>query len=332
MNQPKKNSLLVGLIAIIAVIVVVSLIGVFAFRPEPLILQGEAEATEYRVSVKVPGRIELFRAEEGDMVKKGDTLAIVDSPEIRAKLAQANAAKRAAEAQNRKAINGARQEQKDAAYEMWQKAEAGVTIYEKTYNRVKNLYAKEVVSAQKLDEAEAQYKAAVATANAAKTQYDMACKGAQTEDKEAARALVAQAEGAVSEVESYLDEIYLIAPSDGEVSETFPKVGELIGTGSPVMTITDLEQMYFTFDVREDLLSGLTKGSEVTVKIPALDNRECKVKVTFMRPMAFYATWRATKASGQFDAKTFELKMRPEEKIEGLRPGMTAIIVTKDLK
>jgi len=317
-----------GLLGLIGVIAIVSLIGFFAAKPDALIIQGEAEATEFRVSGKVPGRIKEFKFEEGMAVKKGDTLVLIDSPELLAKIDQAQAAQSAAEAQNRKAIKGARQELIMGAYEMWQKAEVGVEITKKSFDRVQKLYDKEVVSAQKRDEAEAQYKAAVATAKAAKSQYQMAVNGAENEDKASALALVNRAKGAVSEVKSYLGEIFLVSPIDGEVSEIFPKHGELVGTGAPIMTITNLDDIWFTFSVREDILNGMQTGTILKLKVPALGNKEVEAKVTFIKAMASYATWRSTKVSGQFDAKTFEVRAKPTAKVDGLRPGMTAIVET----
>lgn len=327
-NNSSKHSLLMGLLSLIGVIAIVSLIGFFAAKPDALIIQGEAEATEFRVSGKVPGRIKEFKFEEGMAVKRGDTLVLIDSPELLAKIDQAQAAQSAAEAQNRKAIKGARQELIMGAYEMWQKAEVGVEITKKSFDRVQKLYDKEVVSAQKRDEAEAQYKAAVATAKAAKSQYQMAVNGAEQEDKASALALVNRAKGAVSEVKSYLGEIFLVSPIDGEVSEIFPKHGELVGTGAPIMTITNLEDIWFTFSVREDILNGMQTGNTLKLKIPALGDKEVEAKVTFIKAMASYATWRSTKVSGQFDAKTFEVRAKPIAKVDGLRPGMTAIVET----
>ena len=213
---------------------------------------------------------------------------------------------------------------------MWQKAQVGVDITKKSLDRVQSLYDKKVVSAQKRDEVEAQYKAAVATANAAKSQYDMALEGAQQEDKEAALALVAQANGAIAEVQSYMGERYLTAPCDGEVVEIYPKRTELIGTGSPVMSIVDMSDMWFTFSVREDLLGNLKVGKVVEVTIPALGDGTYQARVTYLRAMASYATWRATKNNGQYDMKSFDVRMVPVEEIPGLRPGMTAIIKSKN--
>lgn len=328
-TRKNKNNLLAGLAGLLGVIVIVSLIGLYAARPEPLIIQGEVEAKEYRVSGKIPGRINNIFAEEGSTVAKGDTLALIFSPELNAKLDQAMAARDAAQAQNRKAIKGTRPEQIMGAFEMWQKAEVGADIASKSYERVQRLFDKGVIPAQKRDEAEAQHKAAAATAKAAKSQYEMAMNGAEKEDREAALALVNRANGAIKEVESYLDETCIVAPSSGEVSEIFPEEGDLVGTGAPIMSITDLSQMWFTFSVREDLLRGLTAGTTVKVVIPALGEESFEAKVTFMKAMASYATWRSTKVSGGFDAKTFELRAVPVAPIKGLRPGMTVIIKTE---
>ncbi len=327
MKKEKKGSLLLGLAAMLIVVVVVALVGVFALQPEEILITGETEATEYRVSGKVPGRIELYLFEEGDRVKKGDTLVVINSPEVEAKMAQAQAARAAAEAVNQKAQNGAQQQQITGAYELWQKARAGEEIYRKSYQRVKSLYEKGVVSEQKKDEVEAQYKAAVATTRAAKSQYDMAMAGARDEDKAAAAAQVARVDGIIQEVEAAAAERYLLSPIDGEVSERFPKTGELVGQGSPVMAIVDLDDMWFTFAVREDMLQGITPGTHLNVRIPALGENIYDVVVTYIKAMGSYATWRSTQANGQYDVRTFDVKAKPSAHIPNLRPGMTAIVV-----
>jgi HlyD family secretion protein len=328
MKKEEKNNkdLRAGLIGLAVVAVLVFIIGLYVYKPEPVIIQGEADATEVRISGKVPGRIKLFLTEEGRQVKAGDTVVVIDSPELSAKLEQATAAESAAVAQDKKANKGARKELILGAYEMWQKAVVGVDIAKKSYDRVQHLFDKGVVPAQKRDEAEAQYKAAVATSNAAKSQYDMAVNGAESEDKDAALALVNRAKGAVQEVQAYLHETSLTSPVDGEVTEIFPKRGELVGTGAPIMSIVDLNDIWFTFNVREDLLSQMKMGTIFKVKIPALNNQIAEVKVTFIKALASYATWKATKTTGQFDVKTFEVRARPTNKISDLRPGMTALV------
>ena len=263
---------------------------------------------------------------EGARVKEGDTIAYVSSPEVDAKMMQAKAARSAATAQSSKAKNGARQQQVEAAKDMWEKAKVGEEIAKKSYDRVQGLYEKQVVTAQKRDEVEAQYRAAVATASAARQQYEMALEGARAEDRMAAQALVAQATGAVTEVQSYIDSRYLLAPCNGEVVDIYPKRGELVGTGSPVMSILDMGDVWFTFSIREDLLKGMQVGSEVEVEIPALGKERYKAQVKQIKAMASYATWRATKMSGQYDVKSFDVKVVPTETIEGMRPGMTVLL------
>ena len=323
----KKGNLLLGIIVLVALIAAVAVLGIIFSKPEEAVIQGEAEAAEYRISGKVPGRIEAFYASEGDMVHKGDTLVLIDSPEVRAKLAQANAAYAAAAAQRNKANTGARKEEIAGAYEIWQKALVGKDIAKKTLDRATRLHEQNVISDQKFDEATAQYNAAAATAEAAKSQYDMAVKGAREEDKAAAIALVDRANGAVMEVKSYLSELKLTSPVDGVISARYPHVGELVGTGSPIMTVTDLSDMWFTFNIREDKLHSMKSGDRLRLSIPALDGKEIEAAVTYIAARESYATWRATKETDQYDAKTFEVRAVPTSKIDGLRPGMTAIVV-----
>lgn len=322
--------MLLGVIALLVVVIIVALVGALALKPEKMLIQGEAEATEYRVSGKVPGRIEMYLVEEGDQVKKGDTLVVIYSPEVEAKKDQALAAREMAAAVDRKAKNGAQPQQIEGAYELYQKALAGEEIYRKSYERVARLYEKGVVSAQKRDEVEAQYKAASATVKAAKSQYDMALAGARSEDKDAARAQVARVDGILKEVAAAEAERYLLSPCDGEVSEKFPKVGELVGQGSPVMSIVDMTDVWFSFAVREDMLEGFSQGSQVEIKIPALgDDKTYAVVVTYIKAMGTYATWRTTKQNGGYDVRTFDVKCRPIAPIDGLRPGMTALVLDK---
>lgn len=327
----KQNyNLLIGVCGLVGLVLVIAVTGYIVSRPRDIVIQGEAEATEYRISGKVPGRIEEFRGEEGQQVRKGDTLVIIDSPEIRSKMAEANAAKAAATAQKEKAMHGARQEQITGAYELWQKALVGQDVMRKSFERIQALHEQKVVSDQKYDEVEAQYRAAVATAKAAKSQYDMAVKGARQEDKDAAVALVERANAAVELVNAYQDEIRLTSPSDGIIAARYPKVGELVGQGSPIMTIQDLSDMWFTFNVREDRLHSMQQGDRITLRIPALDNREVKATVYYLAVRESYATWRATKEIGEFDTRTFEVRARPNQPVDGLRPGMSAIMISRE--
>ena len=323
--KSQHNNILLAVGGFIAVVIIVALIGFLALDRDPDVIQGQVEVTEYRVSSKVPGRILELRVSEGDYVKAGDTLAILDAPEVRAKMEQARSAESAAAALELKAQNGARKEQIQGAYSVLQQAKAGYEIAEKSYQRIQRLYDEGVMSAQKRDEVYANYKAMEAQMKAAQSQYDMAVNGARMEDKLAAAAQVGRAKGAVQEVNSYIHETVQIAQKEGEVANVYPKVGELVGTGSPIMSIAVMDDMWGTFNVREDQLNGMKVGSEFTAFVPAF-NKEIKMKVYYLKDQGSYAVWKATKASGQYDLRTFEVKARPVEKLDGLRPGMSIII------
>ena len=321
----QHKNILITIAGATAVLAAVAIIGSLSLKQEPEIIEGQVEVSEYRVSSKVPGRILELRVKEGDYVNAGDTLAIIDAPEVRAKMTQARSAENAASAMDEMANNGARKEQIRAANALLQQAKAGLEIAQKSYNRVQRLFDEGVMSAQKRDEAFANYKALEAQVKAAQSQYDMAVNGARWEEKKAAAAQVDRAKGAVDEVNSYIHETMQIAQMAGEVSDIFPKVGELVGTGSPIMSISLMNDLWGTFNVREDQLNGMTVGSTITAFVPAF-KKEVRMKVYYIKDQGTYAVWKATKSNGQYDLKTFEVKARPIDKIEGLRPGMSLII------
>ncbi|MBR4533844.1 MAG: efflux RND transporter periplasmic adaptor subunit [Bacteroidaceae bacterium] len=325
-KRNKLSNLLIIALVLVGVMALVILVGIFLPEPQE-VLQGQAETSDYRISSKVPSRVKELRVKTGDKVKAGDTLVIMDSPEVEAKMMQATAAEAAAKAIEQKAQNGARQQEIQGAYELWQKAQAGLEVAEKTYSRVSRLFDEGVIPAQKRDEAEAQLKAMQATEKAARSQYEMAREGARREDKAAAAAQVARAQGAVTEVQGYQKETVLLVTADGTVTEIFPKLGELVGTGSPIMNIARTDDVRFIFNVREDYLPGMTLDTELNVYVPAVD-RELKVKVTSINVMGSYATWKATKALDQYDLKTFEVTAYPvnQADIKDILAGMTAII------
>jgi HlyD family secretion protein len=327
--KQQHNNILLAIIGFIAVVAIVALIGFFTLDRTTDEIQGEVEVSEYRVSSKVPGRILELRVQEGDFVHVGDTLAILDAPEVEAKKTQAQSAEDAASAMSEMAQRGARKQQVQAAYQLWQQAKAAADVTKKSYERVQRLFDEGVLTAQKRDEVFAQYKASEAQEKAAKSQYDMAVEGARAEEKAAAAAQVKRARGAVAEVNSYIHETVQVATVEGEVSDVYPKEGELVGTGSPIMSIAMMNDMWGTFNVREDQLNGMTVGTVFTAFSPAF-KKELKMKVYYVKDQGSYAVWKATKANGQYDLKTFEVKARPVEKFEGLRPGMSLII--RDVK
>lgn len=324
-EKSQHKNILIAVAAFTAVVLAVGAIGYFTLGDTDEVIQGEVEVSEYRVSSKVPGRILEIRVKEGDFVKAGDTLAILDAPDIKAKQMQAESAESAASAMSEMAERGARKEQIMGAFEVWQQAKAGLDIAEKSYGRVQRLFDEGVMTAQKRDEALASYKAMEAQAKAAKSQYDMAVNGARREEKLAAAAQANRARGAVREVNSYIHETVQTAQFDGEVSNIYPKVGELVGAGSPIMSVSIMSDLWGTFNVREDQLRGMKTGDTFTAYSPAF-NKDIRMKVYYMKDQGSYAVWKATKSNGQYDLKTFEVKARPIDKTDGLRPGMSLII------
>ena len=328
--EQRENKLLLTSLGVVVVLCIVLAIIGFCFLSKPAeLIEGQAEATSVKISGKLPGRVKDFYVREGDMVHQGDTLVHIHSSLAEAKLMQAEGMESAANAINRKVDAGTRVQIIQAAQDMVAQAQAAVTITKKTYDRIENLYREGVVSEQKRDEAKAAYDAAVAAESAAKSQLSLAREGAQSEDKANAEALVTVARGGVAEVESLLEDQYLTAPCDGQIDQIYPVEGELVALGAPIMSLLKTDDKWVTFNIREDLLNDIKLGDEIDVMIPALDKRHINVKVYYIRDLGSYATWRATKATGQWDSKTFEVKARPVEAVEDLRPGMTAVYFRK---
>lgn len=323
--KSQHNNILLAVIGFTAVVVIVALIGFFALDHTPEVIQGEVEVSEYRVSSKLPGRVLEIRVKEGDYVHVGDTLVILEAPEVDAQEAAAQATQGAAAAMSDMADNGARKETIQGAYQLYQQAVAAQELAQKTYSRLQRLYDEGVMSQQKRDEAFAAYKATEAQVAAAKSQYEMAKNGAREEERRAARKQEQAAQGAVQVFKSLLRETVQVATMEGEVTSIYPKVGELIGTGSPIMSISMMNDMWGTFNIREDQLNGMKVGTVVKAYIPAFD-KEVEMKVYSMKDEGSYAVWKATKTNGQYDLKTFSVKARPTKKFEGLRPGMSLII------
>ncbi|SDL52493.1 HlyD family secretion protein [Segatella bryantii] len=321
----QHRNILLAIGGFISVIVIVGTIGYFTVDREPTTIQGSLEVSEYRVSCKLPGRIKEIRVQEGEIVHKGDTLAILEIPEINAQEDVAKATAGATEALSDLIEAPTRKETVEAAYQLYQQAVAAMGIAEKTFGRTDRLYAEGVVTGQKRDEAQAAYTAAKAAVAAAKSQWELAKNGARAQQKEAAIEQAKAARSAVNVVKSVLKETIQVATHDGEVSTIYPKVGELVGLGSPIMSISIMDDMWGTFNVREDELKGLKIGDTFTAFVPAF-NKDIKMKVYAMKDAGSYATWKATKTTGQYDLKTFQVKARPINKFEGLRPGMSLIV------
>lgn len=328
--EQKENKVLLFSMGIVMVAtIVLAIVGFFFLNKPDEIIEGQADATSLRISGKLPGRVVRLYVGEGDMVKAGDTLVHIHSSLAEAKMAQALGMETVARTQDRKVDAGTRKQIIAAAADLVNQAEAAVTIARKTYDRMENLFRDGVVSEQKRDEAKAAYDASVAALGAARSQHSLAVAGAQKEDKESALAMVDVAKGGVAEVESLLEDQYLLAPCDGQIDQVYPHESELVMMGAPIMSLLKLQDKWITFNVREDLLSQMPLGGEIEVMLPALDRKKVKAKIYYSRDLGSYAEWQATKASGQWDSKTFEIKARPLEDLPQLRPGMTAVYFKK---
>ena len=327
---------MIGKVIVVLALFVLIIMGIsqlqqFATQPREQFLQGQMEARRVLVSGKVPGRIEKLLVHEGDMVYKDSLVAVISSPEIEAKKIQAQGALGAARAQASKARNGARSEDITALKAMADRAQEAATLAKNTYNRVQKLYNDGVLPLQKRDEAETQMKASQSAADAARAQYNQAVAGARSEDKAAANALVLQAKGANAEVDAYLEETKIRTPITGEVSLKLAEEGEVVGSGMPIIAVTDLNDSWAVFHLREDYLKNVFKGKKFYLQVPALD-KTIEMEVSYIASVGDYATWRSSKESSGFDLKTFEVRMRPTHKVENLRPGMSVLFPVDDIQ
>ena len=320
-NKILSKVFVIGLVAI----VVISLIGIFTMSGDHVVLQGQIEATEIRISGKLPGRVDTFFVAEGQSVKRGDTLVGINSPEAYAKLKQASAMENVAKFQNEKIDEGSRLQIIRTAEEVWNKSKTDLQLAKTTYQRIQALYKDSVVSTQRYDEADALYKVAIAAERAAHQQYLLVKEGAQKQDKESARSLVDAAQGTVNEVQSVLQDAWLTAPMSGEIATIYVQCGELVGTGTPIMNLVVLQDCHVVLNVREDYLSYFEMGKDFVGKVPAIGNQEVVFRVNYISPLGSFATWKSTDSSS-YDMRTFEIHALPMESVDGLRPGMSVLV------
>lgn len=323
--KTQHNNILLAVTGFTLVVLIVGIIGYFTLDRTPEIIQGEMDADEYRVSSKLPGRIVKILVKEGDYVHVGDTLAILESPEVDAQRKVAEATAGASSALSDLTSAPTRHETVESAYQVYQQAIATAEIAQKTYARTERLFNEGVTTAQRRDEAKASYDAAQAAVKMTKSQWELAKNGAREEEKRAARKQAEAAKSAVNVVSSLIKENVQIATQEGIVTDIYPKVGELVGMGSPIMTVELIGDMWGTFNVREDQLKGKKVGDTFKAFIPAF-NKDVDMKIYNIKDEGTYAVWKATKTTGQYDLKTFEVKARPIQKIDGLRPGMSLIV------
>ena len=321
MNFSKSTFAL--LIPVTVIIVAVTMLIFSNNDSDDGIMLGMFEAPTVNVSSMIPGRVKEVLVDEGDRVEKDQLIFTLETKIMDAKIGQAQGMVIAAESVVEKAKAGAREEQKRALKNQYRMAKSQFDFAEKTYNRFNLLYADSIISQQEMDEMTFKYSAAKDAMNAAKAIYDMAEKGVRKEDIQAAEAIYMQAKNVYEEAMAFYEQLDIKAPVSGLVSSKIAEEGEVMAPGFPVITIMIPEKIYAVLNVREDKLSHFKKGKHFTGIVPGLGNKEIEVVVSFIAVMPDFATWAPTKNKGEFDLKTFEVRLKPLNQNEDLRPGMT---------
>ncbi len=325
--KKSSKSLGIAFVVLLLAIVALSVVGILTSRHAPILLQGTIEAPEVRVSGKLAGRVSHIYVREGEWVEEGDTLIAIHSPEVEALYHQAQALEGAAKAQSDKIDDGTRGEIVASAKQIWEGAKAQLALAEKTYRRLERLWKDSVVTPQRKEEAEALYLSARAAERAAKEQYQMAKRGAQEQDRESARYMAKAAGSGVAEVEAVLGDSHLTSPTFGVIADIYPTEGELVATGTPLLSIVELSKPYAVFNIREDMMPHFWLGRTLSGDVPAIATTDIEWEVFYIAPLGNYATWRTTHLSGGYDMRTFEVHLRPvEDNIEGLAAGMSVLV------
>lgn len=315
------------LFALAAAVVVALVAASFwnAYRPRAPVFQGQVEARQYLVSSKVPGRLSETLVRKGDTVAKGDPVFTIDSPELEQKLAQVEALDRISGALISAVEGGTREEKVRAARSEFEKAKVAEQLAETTYRRVRALADEGVVARQKLDEAYTAWQVAVKTRFSAGQVLKLAEEGPRSEARDASAATGDVTASLRREVQNLLDDARVTAPHAGEVDDVALQPGELVPQGFPVVTLTDLDDAWAVFNVREDRLARFQPGEVFTLRIPALERR-ADFQVSHVAARGDYATWRATRDGQGYDMRTFEVELRPRAPVPGLRPGMSVLL------
>lgn len=324
--EKNRKYLFIAFVALLVAMVIITAAGLLLTHKPSLTLQGEVEATEMRISGKLLGRIDSFLVREGDDVRRGDTLVIINSPIVQAQYRKSEALHQATKEENRKVDAGTRSQVVASAYQLWQAAKSQADLAEKTYERVGVLYRDSVVARQRYDEAEAAMLSTRATERSAYEQYRLALDGVRSEDREASRNMVEAAASTVDEVAALLVDAKLTAPADGQIANVYPKRGELVAPGAPIMSLVVLDDSYVVFNVREDLMPHFRIGKRFVARVPALARNDVLLEVYYISPLGSFATWKSTKQAGSYDMRTFEVRLRPATPVEGMRPGMTVLL------
>lgn len=330
MDKSKKY-IAIAFVVILIIVVILSTIGIMALGNKPELLQGQIETTEIRISGKLPGRIDDFCVKEGQNVNKGDTLVIINSPEIFAKYNQVSALQNVAVYQNQKVQDGTRKQVTETLRQLWIKTQSDLELAKATYERTQRLYTDSVVTSQRKDEVQAIYKAALAAERGAYQEYQLAIDGARSQDKESSRSMVDVAKSTVDEIGALLADAMLYAPESGQISVIYPKRGELVAPGTPIMNLVVLADAHVVLNVREDLMPHFKIGGKFRGDVPAIGKENIEFEIYYISPLGSFATWNSTKQTGSYDMRTFEIKAKPTIAVENLRPGMSVMVNVSEL-
>ena len=325
-SLPPVAKKVIGALVVIGAVVFIIYGLYLANRPVVAPLQGQIDGRYIDISPKIIGRIAKLHVREGDEVKPGDVLVTLDSPEIQAKVSEAEAVRGAAAAKQQLLDNGIRQEEVRVARANWERWVSAANLAEVTFRRVNALYKDGLVSQQRNDEAETAYKSAVDAATASRAQYELTLNGFRKEERAGAAEVTLGAGAAVNQVGALAADITLKSPISAEVDKVVLHEGELVTLGFPIISLVNLDDVWVVFNLREDELAPIKIDTRITGRVPALGDRVVTFSVYYISPKGEYATWRATRQSSGYDIKTFEVRARPVEKVVGLRPGMSVLV------
>lgn len=317
----KKKTLFTLLLMLAAIALAI----LFRAHNQDLLLQGEVDAPEVIVASKAKGRVVERLIERGDDVKSGQLIIQLDSPELMAQLRSAQATRDEAKAQLELSLHGTREESIRNLRANLAQAEAQYRNAQNDYNRNLSVAGKGYISKSELDASRRSRDTVFQQVQAAKANLDEGINGDRVEQRQQYAAALRAAEENLLQIQAQSDDLQVKAPVDGEVGPIPAEVGELLNAGSPLVTLIRVPDAYFVFNLREDILAHVRKGDKVTLRVPALKDKMIDTEVRYIAPLGDYATKRATRATGDFDLKTFEVRLYPSQPVDGLRPGMSTL-------
>lgn len=323
---PRRRGWRIDPRAVIAGVIAVAVIALaiwYLLRPEPLLVQGEVESTRVDIAARVSGRLARIAVTRGQNVAAGANLLVIDNPELVAQLHEAESEKRVADAELARINAGTRAEVIALRKAAVDRAAAGLTLAQQTIERTRVLAAQHFAPQSKLDEDTATLTLAQRRLDQAKLANQEAVRGFTPEEHQIAEANAAKAAAKIETVKALVDQLTITAPIASQVYQIPVEEGEVVVPGVPLMSLVDLSDTWLEFSLREDLIAGLKKGDNITVRIPALGNRLVTAAVRVIAAKGEYAGWRATRATGDFDLRTFAIRVYPVDKFPGLRPGMS---------